>query len=131
MSELRFMSQEHVDVMNALLIDNEAVKEACRGLGVPRALSYDLTDGPGGSLVHWGVLLGNTLQFSLERPENPDVVLAADWSAMILATQAGRNGEVLDAGVTVTGDAALLARIDAVLEVARPIGAVPVVFPDV
>jgi hypothetical protein len=131
MSEPLFMSQEHVDLMNALLEDAPTVQEACQVLGAPRTMTYELADGPGGADVHWTVRLDRTVRFSLDRPSDPDVLLAGDWTRMIRATVAARNGEVLDPGVTVTGDPALLAQVDAVLEVARAVAAVPVTFPEV
>jgi hypothetical protein len=125
------MSQEHVDAMNALLQDAAVVQEACADLGGRCTLTYDLADGPAGETVHWTVELDHTVRFSLARPADPDVVLVGDWARMIRATREAGQGAQLDPGLSVAGDLELVARVGAVLEVARAVGAIPVDFPDV
>jgi ubiquinone biosynthesis protein UbiJ len=131
MSELLFMSQEHVDVMNALLQDAPTVEAACAALGGPRTLTYDLAGGPDGGAVTWTMRLDRTVQFSLDRADDADVVFSGDWTRMIQATKGGRSGEAVDPGLTVSGDLQLVAQVGAVLDVARQVAAVPVTFPEV
>jgi hypothetical protein len=50
---------------------------------------------------------------------------------MMRTTKASREGRQEDPGVTVTGDRAVVAETQAVLEVARAVATLPVEFPDV
>jgi hypothetical protein len=125
-----FMSQEHVDRMNALLVDSVEVLAACAHLPRPFAMAYRLADGPDGHVVHWRMSFGETVRFDL-LGEPADVVLAGDWQRMIRASSAGRDGEVVDPGLTVEGDATLLKQVGPVLEVARGVATLPVHFPEV
>ena len=125
-----FMSQQHLDLMNALLRNADLVKETCASLSARRVVRYDLTGGPGGQTVHWTVTLDDTVQFSLDRPSDPDVVLSGDWSRMVRASQAAQAGDSQVPGLTVHGDASVLAQVVSVLEVARGAAAVPVTFPE-
>jgi hypothetical protein len=125
------MSQQHLDVMNQLLQRAVAVKEICASLGSRRVMTYDLTGGPDGQPVHWTVTLDDTVQFSLDRASDPDVVLSGDWSRMIRASRSAQAGDPQDPGLTVHGDTAILTEVGTVLEVARGAAAVPVTFPEV
>jgi hypothetical protein len=126
-----FMSQQHVDLMNALLKDADAVKEMCASLEARRVLTYDLTGGPDGDTVHWTMTIEATVQFSLDRPSHADVVLTGDWSRMIRASRGAQTGAPQDPGLTVHGDMALVAQVSSILATARDVAAVPVTFPAV
>ena len=125
-----FMSQEHVDLMNALLAPSEDVRAACAQLAGPRTLGYALTDGPDGADVHWRVTCADTVRFSLDAGP-ADVLLVGDWAQMIRASRATRDGEVIDAGVRVEGDASVVGEVGRILEVARSVAVVDVSFPEV
>lgn len=126
-----FMSQQHLDQMNDLLQSADAVKEMCASLGARRVMTYDLTGGPGGHTVHWTVTLDDTVQFSLDRPSHPDIVLSGDWSRLVRASRGAHAGDPQDPGLTVHGDTAMLTQVVSILDVARGAAAVPVTFPDV
>ena len=126
-----FMSQHHVDMMNALLAGAGAVQEMCASLGGRRVLTYDLTGGPDGDTVHWTMTLEDTVQFSLDRPSHPDVIFTGDWSRMIRATRGAQAGAPQDPGLTVHGDTDLVAQVSSILAAARDVAAVPVTFPEV
>lgn len=127
---VEFMSQEHVDRMNALLAGSEEVRAVCAGLSAPRAMAYRLTDGPAGRTVYWRVSFDQTVRFELiDGPA--DVAFVGDWAQMIRATRAGRGGEEVDPGVRVEGNEVVLAEIGPVLELARSVATIPVDFPEV
>ncbi|MBP2367501.1 hypothetical protein JOF36_003197 [Pseudonocardia parietis] len=98
MSTVRFMSPEHIAAMNALLEDAPAVRAECARLPRPRVVSYALTDGPDGQVVHWTMTFSDTIRFSLEKASAPDVRFVGDWARMIRATSAGRDGTQVDPG---------------------------------
>ena len=125
-----FMSPEHVDRMNALLAGSEELRAACAGLAAPRVMAYRLADGPAGRTVHWRMLFHDTVRFELT--EGPaEVVYVGDWAQMIRAARAGRDGAVVDPGLRVEGDPAVLTEIAPVMELARDVATVPVDFPEV
>lgn len=128
---MQFMSPQHVAAMNELLDASAEVRAACAALPEPRAMGYELTNGPDGETVHWTVSFNGTVQFSLDRAERADVGFKGDWAQMIRATRANRDGGAVDPGVTVAGDPAALAEIGPVLERARSVATLPVEFPEV
>jgi hypothetical protein len=128
---MEFMSEEHVAAMNALLEDAPQVREACAQLDRPRTMSYRLADGPAGRDVHWAVTFTDTVRFSLDEKAEPDVLLVGSWTQMIRASRANRHGEQIDPGVSIEGDAAVLAEVGPVLEASRAAATLPVQFPDV
>lgn len=129
MTSVEFMSQQHVDRMNALLESSAEVRSACSQLPAPRTLAYRLAEGPDGRDVHWRVTCRDTVQFSLD--DGPaDLVLVGGWAQMIRSSRAARDGEAVDAGVSVEGDPAVLAEVGPVLAVARTAATVDVRFPE-
>ena len=128
--QIEFMSQEHVDRMNALIESSAEVRTASAQLSAPRTLAYRLIDGPGGADVHWRVACRDTVRFSLD--DGPaDVVLVGDWAQMIRSSRAARDGAVVDPGLRVEGDPSVLAEVGPVLEVARTVATIDVRFPEV
>src|SRR5690606_4086100 len=79
-SPVEFMSAEHINVMNELLRDAPDVRAACAQLSQPRTMTYRLTDGPGGQVVHWTITFADTVQFSLDEAPAPDVRFVGDWA---------------------------------------------------
>lgn len=128
---MEFMSEQHVASMNALLEDAPEVREACAGLSRPRTMAYRLTSGPTGADVHWTLSFSDTARFSLQEHPAPDICFVGDWRRMIQASQSARTGEPLDPQLDIEGDAAVLAEIGPVMEIARAVATVPVEFPAV
>jgi hypothetical protein len=123
MTQLGFMSQEHVDRMNEILRGVPEVQEAAAGLGTERVLAYELSDGPDGDTVWWTVTVGpaSGFRFGLDPPAAaPDVVLRADWKQMIRATAASKSGGEAQLDQHVDGDPAVLQQIMTVVEIGRP-----------
>jgi hypothetical protein len=125
-----FMSQEHVDAMNALLADSEVVRDACRQLSRPRTIGYLLHDGPDGGPVHWRMSFADTVRFDLQQGET-DVLFAGDWAQMIRASRANREQQSVDPGLVVEGEPAVLEEVGPALDTARSVATVPVDFPEV
>jgi hypothetical protein len=128
---MEFMSPEHVAAMNDVLEQSEDVRAACAGIGRPSVLAFRLSDGPGGADVHWTMIFHDRMRFSLDKHPSPDVLITGDWKRMILATAAGRRGEVLDPGVEITGDQQLLMRLNQILDLGRRVATFEVSFPAV
>jgi hypothetical protein len=133
MTRLAFMSQEHVDEMNALIAGSLQVRKAATELGTDRVLAFELADGPDGDTVWWLLDVGPSgFQFRLGEPTTqPDVVIRADFTAMIRAVRAEREGRQEEYPQEVVGDPELMARIFEVLEVARPIATLDTELPKV
>ncbi|WP_198663978.1 hypothetical protein [Jiangella endophytica] len=123
------MSEDHVAVINTILRRDPAVHEACARLAGPRVLAYRLEREPGGEPVHWTIAFEQTVQFSLAEAAAPDVVLVGDWSVMIRAAKANREGVRVDPELSVEGDEEILDEILQVLGLASDIATVPVTFP--
>jgi hypothetical protein len=128
---MEFMSPEHVEAMNRVLDQDEAIRQACAGLDGPRVLAFRLSDGPGGTDVHWTLTFDRTMRFSLDEHPSPDILMTGDWKRMIQATEAGRRGEALDPGVEIHGDLAVLAQLMEIFELGRRIATFEVSFPEV
>ena len=94
-------------------------------------MSYDLADGPSSATVHWTMTFERTVRFSLDRPAEPDVILVGDWAQMVRSARAGRDGQSVDPGVTVAGNADVLAEIGPAFDAARSVATIPVEFPEV
>ena len=128
---MRFMSAEHVEAMNEVLLEAPTVRQACARLGRPRVLSYLLTGGPDGEAVHWTICFDHTIRFLLEEARSPDVRLVGDWKRMIGAVGDSRTGTKTDPGLSMEGDVTVLAEIEAVLEVGRSVATIQVEVPAV
>lgn len=127
-----FMSHEHVAAMNDRLRTADDVRAACRELGQPRAMLYRLRNGPdGGSDVFWTLTYEDTIQFALADHPDPDVVLTGDWHTMLRAVRAARSGESAAPDLQVQGDPEVFARLNAILDIARPVATLDTVIPDV
>ncbi|HVV76138.1 MAG TPA: hypothetical protein VHC43_08895 [Mycobacteriales bacterium] len=124
------MSAEHVEAMNALLVDATGVRAACRRLPRPYVIAYRLSDGPGGQDVHWTVAFDDTVRFGLTQHPQPDVVIVGAWREMVLASAASRTGQAREPEVRYEGDDQALVVTAPVLEEARAVATVPVEFPD-
>lgn len=130
MTAVQFMSPEHVAAMNAALVDDAEVRAACAALGGPKVLAYRLSDGPGGSTVHWTVTFDGTVSFGLEHDPRADVVLVGDWGAVVRATAAQREGRTESPVVSFEGDVALLGSLVPVLDAARQRASFDTTFPE-
>lgn len=97
MSDLIFMSREHVDRMNELLDESAEVASACARLDRDYSIVYQLRDGPRGT-VHWTLLFDRDAgaSFSLEPPVRADVTFVSGWAEMIRYSRATRDGEAVD-----------------------------------
>ena len=125
-----FMSPEHVRQMNRLLGASADVAAACAALDRDYVLAYELKDGPHGT-AHWVLRFDRSLgaSFSLEPPVSSDVTYVGDWSAMVRAAWAAREGVALDPEVQVRGDSSALASIADAFTAAQTVATVPVEFP--
>ena len=130
MAEPLFMSPEHVARMNEILEGDAAVRSACAELPQPYTLGYALSGGPGGRPVHWTVTFTDTVRFSLE-PRDTDLLLSGDWASVVRASRAQREGEVVDPGVSASGDLAVMQAVSPLLALAGGVATIPVTFPDV
>lgn len=130
MTKSRFMSPEHVAMMNGLLAESSAVLEECRDLDRSYTVHHDLSDGPGGS-VHWTMTISpNGVVFGLEPPSSADLVFAAEYQAMVEAARAAREGRSADTQPTMRGDPGVLERIGKVFAAAQVAATVDVEFPN-
>ncbi|MGH4001452.1 MAG: hypothetical protein ACRDTJ_28780 [Pseudonocardiaceae bacterium] len=128
--QIDFMSPEHVAVMNGLLRDSAAVRDACKELDRPHRMVYRLANGPGGRDVHWCVTFHETVRFELCDHSAPDVLLTGDWRAMIRALHDARAGEASSPELVLTGDQQVFERLSAIFEVARGPSTIVTVLPD-
>lgn len=123
------MSPVHIAAMNELLHDAPDVRSACAQLRGPRVMSYTLTDGPDGAVVHWTISFTDTVQFALEEVPSPDVRLVGDWAQTIRAAIAAREGQQMDPGISIEDAGSVLSEIDDALQAAQAVTTVPVEFP--
>jgi hypothetical protein len=133
MTRLAFMSQEHVDEMNARLADAPHVQEAAASLGAECLLVFELDDGPDGEKVYWQAAIGpKGFRFRLgPPPAKPDVLIRTDYAEMIRSVRAEREGGTMEIDQEVVGDEQLLARMLEILEVARPVATLDTDLPSV
>ena len=124
------MSPEHVAIMNARLLDADAVRAACAELEKPLTLGYELTDGPDGETVFWTMAFEDTVRFSLDS-EPADLLFKGDWARMIRTTMASRRGEQDDPGLETVGDLEVMTTVAPAFAAAQAVGTVAVQFPDV
>lgn len=130
-SSLEFMSPDHVAVMNERLRTADGVRDACRALGRSRVLLYRLRNGPEGRDVFWALIYEDSLRFALEDHDNPDVVLTGDWQTMVRAVQAARDGEASAPNLQMHGDAEVFARMNEILDIARPVATLHTGIPNI
>lgn len=132
MSKPLFMSQAHVDEMNAILQEAFTVTEACRALDRSYALHYDLSDGPGGQQIHWSMVFDPTtgVRMGLDA-KDADLTFVGDWTDAIRASAAQRLGNSYNPGFLVEGDVGILDTVSAAYDEAQRLAAVEVTFPDV
>ncbi|RII20474.1 hypothetical protein DSC45_04540 [Streptomyces sp. YIM 130001] len=130
MSKPDFMSPEHVRQMNRLLGASADVAAACAALDRDYVLTYELSDGPHGT-EHWVMRFDRRLgvSFSLESPPASDVTYVGDWSAVVRAAGAAREGVALDPAIRVRGDSSVLAHVADAFTAAQTVATVPVEFP--
>jgi len=125
MQKPRFMSPEHVAIMNAKLAKSAEVREILAVLERPLVVAFELTNGPDGETVYWSLALGDTAHFGLAPCAGADITYCGDWKSMIQLTL----GQKPETDVVPTGDLDQLPKIMEVLAAIRPFGAVPVEFP--
>lgn len=116
-----FMSPDHVAQMNRLLSGSSAVRAAAASLGSTYTMTYQLLDAPHGT-EYWTIEISPSgMQFLLGAPKSPsDVTITSDWATTMRSAQAQKDGRAeADPDVQVSGDPALMARMDRVLEIAR------------
>lgn len=130
-SSLEFMSPDHVAVMNERLRTADDVRDACRALDGPRVLLYRLRNGPDGRVVFWTLIYEDTIQFSLEDHDSPDVVLTGDWQTMISAVQAARDGGTSAPNLQIRGDTTVFAQLNEIFDIARPVATLYTAIPDI
>lgn len=127
---LPFMSEKHVAAMNEVLAHDEQVRHACSQLGRPVTITWELAHGPEGAAVHWSMTFGDTVRFGLA-PVDADVRFVGDWTRMVRAARAGRDGQSLDPELEVVGDYAVFEAVALVFALAKSAATMPVEFPDV
>ncbi|PXY23349.1 hypothetical protein BAY59_27095 [Prauserella coralliicola] len=128
-----FMSPDHVAQMNRLLADSVAVKEAAAAFGGTHSLTYRLDGAPSG-VEYWTFEISPTgARFLLGPPATtPDATVSVDWTTMMRSARAEREGrEVPAPDAQVSGDAAMMARLQEVVEIARTIATVDSRIPEV
>ena len=125
------MSQAHCDAMNAATRNSEAVREACASLPRSLSLTYQLSGGPDGEIVHWTVRFDETVTFSLEPSPSADITITGDWARVVRASRAARDGAADDSGSSASGETALLVHTSRALDAARRVAVFEVNFPDV
>lgn len=130
---MEFMSQEHVDAMNALLDGSAEVQAAAGEQARDYVLVYELTDGPDeGATVYWELRLGpDGTRFALTPNPAADLRFSGDWHTAVTAIARSRRGEqVDDAGLITAGDAeAVMAAVGRTFAVARGVATLDATFP--
>ncbi|MGO4258863.1 hypothetical protein [Marmoricola sp. RAF53] len=124
-----YMSREHVDAMNELLLDDAAVRAACAQLDRPRAMTFHVLDGPGGEDIFWTMLFDTTLQFLLHEQPEADILVTVSWDDMLDATRAARAGAPGAPRLDVRGSAALFTQLLAIMEVGRAVATLDIRLP--
>jgi pimeloyl-ACP methyl ester carboxylesterase len=128
----RFMSPEHVAIMNARVARAAEVQRRCAALGRSYIVAYVLTDAPLGASAHWRVEAGpgSGVRFALG-PATADVTIHCDYRAMLAATQDARAGRPASPpGARTEGDAEALRAVAEILALARAAATVDVDFPE-
>ena len=129
-----FMSQQHVDEVNAILRGVPKVLAAASALASERMLVYELGEGPHGHTIYWVYEAGprTGVHFSLGRPQrSPDVLVKCDWAEMVRSSRNEREGKAPTVREEVEGDQDLMLAMLDIIELARPYATVDVLFPDV
>ncbi|WP_236790859.1 hypothetical protein [Amycolatopsis sp. GM8] len=133
MTELIFMSREHIDRMNELLGESAEVASACARLDRDYSLTYELLDGPDGT-VYWTMRFDREqgASFSLEPPAHADATFVSEWAATIRYSRAARNGEqVTEPILEVRGDPSVTEIVAEAFSAAHKAATIPTVFPEV
>ena len=128
---MEFMSDKHVAAMNALLLNDSAVRAECSRLPVPYVIEYELLNGPGQKTVRWHVSFADTVQFALTGHPAPHLVAIMQWRDMVLSSSAGRTGESHHAPVRYEGDDGALLATRAAFAAAREAATLPITFPEI
>lgn len=118
-----FMSPEHILRMNRLLAESVEVRHAAAALGGRHSLTYRLGGAPNG-VEYWTFEVSDSgARFLLGKPVgNADVTVSLDWHVMMRTARAEREGgEPPASEALVTGDVAMMAQLQQVLEVARTV----------
>jgi hypothetical protein len=130
---MEFMSQEHIDAMNVLLVNSEKVLTAAKELPREYVLAYELTAGPvDGATVYWQVRLGPAgTVFELAPAENPDLCFRGEWRSVVESAARSRDGASDDGGgMSAEGDVpSFMAAVGKNFAIAREVATVPVTYP--
>ncbi|MFI6598620.1 hypothetical protein ACIBHX_20365 [Nonomuraea sp. NPDC050536] len=131
MGVLKFMSAEHVALMNALLAEAREVRAAAAALGGEYVWLYELTGCPDGATVYWSATIGAAgLRFDLDRPDDPaDIVVRADWTELMRSLHAQKSGVRVEVRQEVIGDPDLLERLGEVLALGQGVATVETRLP--
>ncbi|WIV54052.1 S9 family peptidase [Amycolatopsis nalaikhensis] len=132
MSDLVFMSHEHVARMNELLAASDEVLAACAALDRDYEIAYELSGGPDGT-AHWVLRFDRRsgARFSLEPPRDADLTYFGDWTEVIRGSRAARSGEPVEANLTTAGDVSVTERVADAYATAQRVATIPTEFPDV
>jgi hypothetical protein len=132
MSKPRFMSAQHVDLMNGLLAMDADSQAECARLDRRYWMSYELAD-PAGT-VWWSVEFnpGSGVRFSLAPPAagEPVVLYRGDHRAVVEATRRLKQGESTALPVTTQDDLGVMGIIGPAFAAAGRAATIPSEFPE-
>lgn len=132
MSKPEFMSRDHVDEMNEILMSAPEVLAASRGLERRYALCYELSDGPAGEGVCWSMVFSprTGVRMGLDRPQRPDLVIRSDWAETIRSAMAQRRGDSYEPAVELEGDPEVMEKVGPAYAAAQRVASIDVTFPE-
>ncbi len=131
MSELLFMSPQHVARMNEILAHDGPTRRACAELEQDMLLAYELSDGE--DTIWWTMAFRRDegVRFGLDAPARAvDLTLRGEYRAMLDFMRLSKSGQAAEEPVSSHGDPEVLTIIGPAFAAAQAAATLDTVIPE-